>query len=123
MAKVIVATCPTTAIQRSWISCIMFWWPAAYSTPAAATWSRRPSGLRRSSAGRSSVCIFIRFSRRAPAVVAQHEMIAARDHRGQPEPRQRVHQVVVREGDDGQPAGRLLAGIAREFLAGWGVDE
>jgi hypothetical protein len=30
-----VEICPTTAIQRSWISCCMFWWPAAW--PSAVT--------------------------------------------------------------------------------------
>src|ERR1700758_1281675 len=75
-----VTICPTTAIQRSWMSCRMFSrpvWSSKMATPAPV------SGT--------------------PPLLADDDPRANKDHERQPIPGDRIHQVGVAEGDHRQP--------------------
>src|SRR3982751_44780 len=103
-----VATCPTTANQRSWISCCMFLWPVALSrlaTPARGAGSSPATasvavriGAR---AGVGMGRIFAAAAGSPPgalAAVAPDEPGGAQHHQCQPVPGEGVDEVAVGEG-------------------------
>src|SRR4051812_1919691 len=113
-----VATWPTTANQRSSISCCMFLWPVALSrlaTPARGGCSSPATATASVAAGigagggvgmgRIFACAAIGFAG-APAPLAPAEPGRAKDHQRQAVPGDRIDQVAVGKGDDREARGR-----------------
>src|SRR5688572_5272175 len=133
-----VITCPTTANQRSWISCCMFLWPVALSrlaTPARGACSSPATA--ETSVGAAVVLALSSVGMRgivaaavgwvgelaAAAIVAPHEPGRARDHQRQAVPGDGVDKMAVGKGDDREPPSGPCRCCTRGGGHGLGIDE